>query len=255
MPEPGPADERWRIEARLYAAAHDIEPVQVDTSDGGYQELSGEFWAYEHAGWRTLSELLGIDLESDDGDIAEAITALRADRDRLSAALREMARRHVTTRRRAASAAGRAQSRFIAYKGLLNQLGSAVGVHVGSPSENRYQEFAKRIIAAALRHRADLAASESDRTWLRGLHTAEVGKSVSLEAENAELRAEVERLRAACQCTAYEQIQCLNCSRYFTAIPDAPEVECPGCGSYIRSRMAASRSRSEAAPIPVSDQS
>jgi hypothetical protein len=116
-----------------------------------------------------------------------------ADRDRLSAALRKMARRTVFQRRLARRAVRRSHEHLRSYEALLRSLGSAVGVHVGHPGQRRYPEFVERICAAALKARADnaelraqLAAQRPDGETAPSLRTVSLAEARRMAANISE---------------------------------------------------------------------
>jgi hypothetical protein len=71
--------------------------------------------------------------------------------------VRALARRLRLERRSRLNALSRGIDANHFRKALLQRLGTAVGVHVGSPVVTRYDEYADRIVALALRMRADEA--------------------------------------------------------------------------------------------------
>lgn len=81
----------------------------------------------------------------------------------LSGAVRAMARRLGHHRRWAREATTRRSRAMRERLQTLQRLGDAVGVHVGHPSHDRYQEFEDRIVAAGLRLRADRAEERAQQ--------------------------------------------------------------------------------------------
>jgi hypothetical protein len=66
---------RWGVARCAYAAAHDIEPHEVDTTDGSYADLSmvitEDYWEM----LEVLSKAAGLPDDSDFADILEWISA------------------------------------------------------------------------------------------------------------------------------------------------------------------------------------
>lgn len=96
-----------------------------------------------------------------DGELRDRAEEETERADVLSGMLREMARKVIKERRYRRERVNLAHNRMSRAvhqrKSALQKVGTAVGVHVGSPGEDRYPVYEDRICAAALRLRADEA--------------------------------------------------------------------------------------------------
>ena len=126
--------------------------------------------------------------------VREETAELVAERDRLSEALRAMARRSVERRRKARTANRYQLDAMRDYKSLLQKMCSATGVPFRYPARWDYGEVVEKVVAAALRARADRADER---------------------AEIARLRAELAQLRAsAVQAAGQDQAVIEAAERY-----------------------------------------